>query len=180
VKRAIRSPYVWFRERLSRLRQAWRTECEGTLREHQSGHARSVVFGRFHLLARLFVPAASCLCPALPSSLLDGKEGVDGSESSEGFTKGQQMAFFLARRPCARRSVARKLSPRPVPSIDATADSRLDGPVSAHALTTHLARRDAQADWLLVRRKGQRGSSTPRTRVVASSNSTRAAAHKRA
>src|SRR5213079_737647 len=27
---------------------------------------------------------------------LDGKEGVDGSSPSEGFRKGQQMAFFVA------------------------------------------------------------------------------------
>src|SRR5438477_5851156 len=37
-----------------------------------------------------------------------GKEGVDGSSPSEGLTKGQQMALFLAQASCDRRC-------RPVP-----------------------------------------------------------------
>jgi hypothetical protein len=34
-------------------------------------------------------------CDRLPIGA-HGKEGVDGSSPSEGFTKGQQMAFFVA------------------------------------------------------------------------------------
>ena len=34
-------------------------------------------------------------CDRLPETF-HGKEGVDGSSPSEGFTKGQQMAFFVA------------------------------------------------------------------------------------
>jgi hypothetical protein len=40
----------------------------------------------------------------LPAPDLDGKEGVDGSSPSEGFTKGQPMAFFLASRAYVHRS----------------------------------------------------------------------------
>ena len=42
-----------------------------------------------------------------------GKEGVDGSSPSEGFTKGQQMAFFVASTAYAHRSSV----PQPVPKI---------------------------------------------------------------
>src|SRR5215207_1935936 len=48
---------------------------------------------------------------------LHGKEGVDGSSPSEGFVKGQQMAFFVPR---SRTRIARgspNLSPRSVPNI---------------------------------------------------------------
>jgi len=51
-------------------------------------------------------------CDHLPESF-HGKEGVDGSSPSEGFTKGQQMAFFVASTRYARRSNA----PQPVAKI---------------------------------------------------------------
>ena len=35
-------------------------------------------------------------CPPIPPLNFHGKEGVDGSSPSEGFRKGQQMAFFVA------------------------------------------------------------------------------------
>jgi hypothetical protein len=44
---------------------------------------------------------------------LDGKEGVDGSSPSEGFTKGQQMAFFAAGAVYANRSIVHQ----PIPKI---------------------------------------------------------------
>ena len=49
-------------------------------------------------------------CDQLPPNL-DGKEGVDGSSPSEGFTKGQQMAFLLPR--CER--IVPGARPLPVP-----------------------------------------------------------------
>jgi hypothetical protein len=45
--------------------------------------------------------------------ILHGKEGVDGSSPSEGFTKGQQMAFFVASIAYEHRSSV----PQPVPKI---------------------------------------------------------------
>jgi hypothetical protein len=49
--------------------------------------------------------------------ILHGKEGVDGSSPSEGFKRGQQMAFLLPKRrtPITRSSL--NLSPRSVPNI---------------------------------------------------------------
>src|SRR5262249_25377683 len=56
-----------------------------------------------------------------------GKEGVDGSSPSEGFTKGQQMALFCCLN-AIRRTLGptRNLSPRPVPNIRARAGSWLE------------------------------------------------------
>src|SRR5436190_21769672 len=45
--------------------------------------------------------------------ILHGKEGVDGSSPSEGFTKGQQMACFVASAAYAHRSTV----PQPVPKV---------------------------------------------------------------
>ena len=44
---------------------------------------------------------------------LHGKEGVSGSSPEEGFTKGQQMAFFVAPAAYVQRSIV----PQPVPKI---------------------------------------------------------------
>jgi hypothetical protein len=65
-------------------------------------------------------------CDQLPESF-HGKEGADGSSPSEGFTKGQQMAFFVASIVyvhLARGSL--NLSPRSVPSFGLVTDSRLE------------------------------------------------------
>ena len=55
----------------------------------------------------------SRLGPVAAVSHLHGKEGVDGSSPSEGFAKGQQMAFLVASDAHARRSTLR----HPVPKI---------------------------------------------------------------
>src|SRR6266542_4340518 len=48
----------------------------------------------------------------------DGKEGVDGSSPSGGFTKSEQMAFFVALKAYARRSYARRsIVPQTCPKI---------------------------------------------------------------
>jgi len=49
-----------------------------------------------------------------------GKEGVDGSSPSEGFTKGQQMGFLVASGGATRRGRARE----PVPKICPQAHER--------------------------------------------------------
>jgi hypothetical protein len=51
-------------------------------------------------------------CDQLPIGA-HGKEGVDGSSSSEGFIKGLQMAFFVASTAYVHRSSV----PQPVPKI---------------------------------------------------------------
>jgi len=61
------------------------------------------------------VPARTHPCPRFPPLLQGGKEGVDGSSPSEGFTKGQQMAFFLGRRACGLRCVAHRSVPKTCP-----------------------------------------------------------------
>src|SRR5581483_10480809 len=56
---------------------------------------------------------ADLLRPADVMRILHGKEGVDGSSPSEGFTKGQQTAFFVASTAYAYCSSV----PQPVPKI---------------------------------------------------------------
>jgi hypothetical protein len=51
-----------------------------------------------------------------------GKEGVDGSSPSEGFTKGQQMAFFVASVVAPRSFRVRE----PVPRICPQARERIE------------------------------------------------------
>jgi hypothetical protein len=53
---------------------------------------RSHVFGAIPFFLCGFRARGFPTLPALPASSLDGKEGVDGSSPSEGFTKSQQMA----------------------------------------------------------------------------------------
>ena len=53
-------------------------------------------------------------CDRLPAGP-DGKEGVDGSSPSEGFTKGQLMAFFLAGERCDLRCVGHRSVPKTCP-----------------------------------------------------------------
>src|SRR5438034_3127237 len=60
-------------------------------------------------------------CDRLPRGV-HGKEGVDGSSPSEGFTKGQQMAFFVASIAYAHRSRV----PQPVPKICPQARERIE------------------------------------------------------
>jgi hypothetical protein len=51
----------------------------------------------------------------VPPQNFHGKEGVDGSSPSEGFTKGQQMAFFLAGERCDLRYVGHRSVPKTCP-----------------------------------------------------------------
>ena len=87
-----------------------------------SGNRRQIGRGR----KRLRQPKAVAVgCDPLPPGP-HGKEGVDGSSPSEGFSKGQQMAFLLPRR---RTYVARSplnLSPRSVPNIAVLLQSWLE------------------------------------------------------
>ena len=57
---------------------------------------------------------------------LIGKEGVDGSSSSEGFRKGQQMAFLWPRRDTTSSRSTLNPSPSAVPNVRAPASSWLE------------------------------------------------------
>ena len=47
-------------------------------------HARVTLLRRVRLVCGAFVPAVTRVCPRVPRSSQDGKEGVDGSSPSEG------------------------------------------------------------------------------------------------
>ena len=56
----------------------------------------------------------------------EGRLEVDGSSPSEGFTKGQQMAFLVALNRARRRIALRELSPRLVPRSERHSSIRLN------------------------------------------------------
>src|SRR5712692_6958722 len=70
-----------------------------------------------------------------------GKEGVDGSSPSEGFTKGQQMAFLFPRRSKYIARASLSPSPKSVPSIAAALQSWLEQRRLTPSITSLLSRR---------------------------------------
>ncbi len=73
-------------------------QIRGNTRGHHLGHWRPSAVTRLRSIpssCAAFVPARSRPCPLFPASLLDGKEGVDGSSPSEGSAKVQQTEALL-------------------------------------------------------------------------------------
>ena len=74
----------------------------GTLREHHRGHARprtstaNYASSAESVFLRVFRARGFPALPSVPASLLDGKEGVDGSSPSEGLKRPANQHFVLS------------------------------------------------------------------------------------
>ena len=86
---------------------------DGYTRTCTNDHARALPAGSEPAFSRTNVLANDRVWTRVTLPNLHGKEGVDGSSPSEGFTKGQQMACFVASPAYAHRSII----PQPVPKI---------------------------------------------------------------
>jgi hypothetical protein len=70
---------------------------DGYISRFARGHTRALPTRHFAPICRTNVLANARTCTALPPLNFHGKEGVDGSSPSEGFTKGLETRGFLSR-----------------------------------------------------------------------------------
>jgi hypothetical protein len=96
---------------------------DGYISKSTLGHARAMPTHHELPACRTNVLVNARACTRVPPQSLHGKEGVDGSSPSEGFRKGQQMAFLLPLNDTTRPRPNRNLSPRLVPNVRARASS---------------------------------------------------------